>query len=449
MISKDIQSSIKTKVIEDIRSSLKINVIEDIQSSLKTNVIEDIQYLYDRGMFAMKLGLENIENLLKHGNIDIEKLKAIHIAGTNGKGSTSNMISQIFTANGYKTGLFTSPHLVSFNERIRIDGEMISDGELSSLINELKGGIEKYNCTFFEASTAMAFKYFIEKKVDVAIIEVGLGGRLDSTNIITPILSVITGIDIDHTAHLGNSIVEIAREKAGIIKEEIPVVFNVDKLSAEKVITSTAKRKKAPLHKVDKKGCNFKGDKVEFTLNNEFVSSNFNLQGNFRTALKSLQIVNVSFPVKKIETVNAIENFVIKGRMETVSTEPFILIDAAHNIQGLNELKKYIDQIKVDRIHLVTGTVKDKDHVGTIKKILSFKAIKYFVGSNNSRILPIEKIKTECNKFNIDENVSYYENVVEGYKAALKNYQVGDLIIITGSHFILGDFLENFESSEK
>jgi dihydrofolate synthase/folylpolyglutamate synthase len=135
--------------------------------------------------------------------------------------------------------------------------------------------------------------------------------------------------------------------------------------------------------------------------------------------------------------------------METVSTEPFILIDAAHNIQGLNELKKYIDQIKVDRIHLVTGTVKDKDHVGTIKKILSFKAIKYFVGSNNSRILPIEKIKTECNKFNIDENVSYYENVVEGYKAALKNYQVGDLIIITGSHFILGDFLENFESSEK
>ena len=131
MISKDIQSSIKT------------NVIEDIRSSLKTNVREDIQYLYDRGMFAMKLGLENIENLLKHGNIDIEKLKAIHIAGTNGKGSTSNMISQILTANGYKTGLFTSPHLVSFNERIRIDGEMISDEELSSLINDLKGGIEK------------------------------------------------------------------------------------------------------------------------------------------------------------------------------------------------------------------------------------------------------------------------------------------------------------------
>ncbi|MCK5761238.1 MAG: bifunctional folylpolyglutamate synthase/dihydrofolate synthase, partial [Candidatus Delongbacteria bacterium] len=189
-------------------------------------------------MFAMKLGLENIENLLKHGNIDIEKLKTVHVAGTNGKGSTSNMISQVLTENGYKTGLFTSPHLVSFNERIRINGEMISDENLSGLIHDIKGGIEKYNCTFFEASTAIAFKYFIEKNVDIAIIEVGLGGRLDSTNVITPIVSVITGIDFDHTAHLGNSIVEIAREKAGIIKEGIPVVFNVDKLSAEKVITS-------------------------------------------------------------------------------------------------------------------------------------------------------------------------------------------------------------------
>ena len=412
-------------------------------------VSKDIQYLYDRGMFAMKLGLENIENLLKHGNIDIDKLKAIHIAGTNGKGSTSNMISQILTANGYKTGLFTSPHLVSFNERIRIDGEMISDEELSGLINDLKGGIEKYNCTFFEASTAIAFKYFIEKKVDIAIIEVGLGGRLDSTNVITPILSVITGIDLDHTAHLGNSIVEIAREKSGIIKEGIPVVFNVDKLSAEKVITSTAKKKKAPLHKVDKKVCNFKGNKVEFTINNEMISSNFNLHGsyqkiNFRTAVKALKIVKKSFPIKKIETVNAIENFVIKGRMEIISKEPSIMIDAAHNIQGLNELKKYIDQLKVNRIHLVTGTVKDKDHIGTIKKVLSFRAIKYFVGLDNPRILSVEKIKQVCNNFKIDDDISYHKNVNDGYVSALKNYKEGDMMIITGSHFILGDFLENY-----
>ncbi|NOR46230.1 MAG: bifunctional folylpolyglutamate synthase/dihydrofolate synthase [Candidatus Delongbacteria bacterium] len=420
---------------------------------MNVKISKDMQFLYDRGMFAMKLGLENIENLLKYGNIDIDKLKAIHIAGTNGKGSTSNMISQILTANGYKTGLFTSPHLVSFNERIRIDGEMISDEELSSLIHDLKEGIEKYNCTFFEASTAMAFKYFIEKKVDIAIIEVGLGGRLDSTNIITPILSVITGIDLDHTAHLGNSIVEIAREKAGIIKEEMPVVFNVDKLSAEKVITSTAKKKKAPLYKVDKKVCSFKSNKVEFTLNEEMISSHFNLQGNyqkinFSTALKALKIVKKSFPIKKKETISAIENFVIKGRMETISKEPFIMIDAAHNIQGLNELKKFLDNIKVDRVHLVAGTVKDKDHTGTIKKVLSFKAIKYFVGSDNPRILPINDIENVCNNFNIDESVNFYENVVDGYKAALKNYRENDLILITGSHFILGDFLENYKNKK-
>ena len=413
---------------------------------------KDIQFLYDRGMFAMKLGLENIKNLLKYGNIDIEKLKTVHIAGTNGKGSTSNMISQILTANGYKTGLFTSPHLVSFNERIKIDGRLISDEELSSLIDDLKGGIEKYNCTFFEASTAIAFKYFIDNKVDIAIIEVGLGGRLDSTNVITPIVSVITGIDIDHTAHLGNSIVEIAREKAGIIKEGVPIIFNVDKSSAEKMIVSTAKKKNAPINKVDGKGCSFKSNRVEFTLNNETISSNFSLQGsyqkkNFRTALKALTILKKSFPIKKIETGNAIKNFVIKGRMETISEEPFVMIDAAHNIQGLNELKKFLQRTKVDRIHLIVGTVKDKDYVRTIKQIVSFNAKKYFVGSNNPRILSVDKIKLVCNKLKIDNGTSYHKNVIEGYKVAIENYREGDMIIITGSHFILGDFLESYELS--
>ncbi|MDA3837593.1 MAG: bifunctional folylpolyglutamate synthase/dihydrofolate synthase [Candidatus Delongbacteria bacterium] len=439
---------------KDIQSSIKTNVREDIQSSLKTNVIEDIKYLYDRGMFAMKLGLENIESLLDYAKIEIDKLKTIHVAGTNGKGSTSNMLSQILTANGYTVGLFTSPHLVSFNERFKINGKMISDKELADSINFLKSGIEKFNCTFFEASTAIAFKYFIDNNVDVAIIEAGLGGRMDSTNVLTPVLSVITGIDYDHTAHLGNSIVEIAREKAGIIKKGIPIVFNVDKLSAKKMIVSTAKKKKSRILEVDKKVCKFKNGKVEFNIRDQIFNSTFNLIGNyqkenFRTVVAALKAVRESFPVKADRTISAIKSFIIKGRMEVVSEKPFIMIDAAHNIQGLNELKKYVQDLKVNKVHLVTGTVKDKDHIGTIKNILSFKADKYFVGSNNPRILPIEDFKKVCNNSNINESINYYENVVDGYKAALKNYKENDMILITGSHFILGDFLEGHEAKLK
>ncbi|MFO7810599.1 MAG: Mur ligase family protein, partial [Candidatus Delongbacteria bacterium] len=184
-----------------------------------------LQYLYDRGMFGIKLGLENIQNLLYHYDIDTEKLKTVHIAGTNGKGSTASIISAVLTEAGYRTGLFTSPHLQRFNERIKIGDRQITDDDLSEYIDALKEGIEKFNCTFFEAGTAIAFKYFIDKKVDIAVIETGLGGRLDSTNVITPLVSVITGIDLDHQKQLGTSVVEIAREKAGIIKTGVPVVL--------------------------------------------------------------------------------------------------------------------------------------------------------------------------------------------------------------------------------
>ncbi|MBU4486797.1 MAG: bifunctional folylpolyglutamate synthase/dihydrofolate synthase, partial [Candidatus Delongbacteria bacterium] len=179
---------------------------------------EEIQYLFDRGMFGMKMGLKNILDLLDYYKIDNNKLNTVHIAGTNGKGSTANIIAQVLTANGYKTGLFTSPHLERFNERIKIDDIEISDEDLAEYIIFFKDGIEKFNCTFFEANTAIVFKYFLDKNVDVAVIETGLGGRFDSTNIVTPIVSVITGIDFDHQKQLGNSIVQIAREKAGIIK---------------------------------------------------------------------------------------------------------------------------------------------------------------------------------------------------------------------------------------
>jgi len=204
-----------------------------------------LDYLYNLTFSGIKLGLSNIDNLLTASQVPHRALKIIHVAGTNGKGSTCNILSSIYREAGYKVGLFTSPHLIKFNERIKINGEMISDEDIASLTEFFRAGIDKHHCTFFEATTAMALKYFCDQQVDIVILEVGLGGRLDSTNIVTPLLSVITGINLDHTTYLGNSLIEITREKAGIIKQCVPVVANDNKKFVLKKIKVLAGKKKA------------------------------------------------------------------------------------------------------------------------------------------------------------------------------------------------------------
>ncbi len=416
---------------------------------------QDIKYLFDRGMFGMKMGLSNITDLLKYNSVDHSAMHFVHIAGTNGKGSVANIISAVLTANGYRTGLFTSPHLQRFNERIKIDGKEIADEEISSLVRFFKDGIEKFNCTFFEANTAMAIKYFSDNEVDISIIETGLGGRLDSTNVITPVLSVITGVDLDHQKQLGSSIIEIAREKAGIIKKGVPVVLNTDKSSVYKKISSAARKKKSKLVNINgrRSPCRFKKQKdrllMSFFSGGEKCSAVIRLKGDYQkknlmTSVAALKILNSRFPIRSAPTKIALENLRVKGRMEKISDNPLIIIDAAHNVQGLRVLSSEIRKIKDRRVHLIAGTVKDKDYERILKIISDIDAELYFVQASNGRMLESckaskmirDKFRKECTCFETSEEVLGH---------VLKNMGKNDVMIVSGSHFLLGEFLDEFE----
>lgn len=406
--------------------------------------------MFDRGMFGMKMGLKNISDLLEYCKVDHSELVTVHIAGTNGKGSVSNVISQVLSANGYRTGLFTSPHLQRFNERIKIDNIEISDEELSEYIKFFKPGIEKFNCTFFEANTAIAFKYFLDKKVDIAVIETGLGGRLDATNVITPVVSVITGIDFDHQKQLGNSIVQIAREKAGIFKPGVPVVANFRRETVRKVFRSYAKKNKSELNLVKKKEFKFinsAGERIfEFFMDGVKHRAVINLKGkyqedNLRTAVTALKVINKKFNIDPEKTAQALSKIKVKGRMELVSKEPLFIIDAAHNVEGLTFLKNELENSSYRTVHLILGMVKDKDYEKALRFVDGFKAKKYFTQAENKRMLDIETMKKD--KYLIkDRTAVFFVKPCEAYAEASKNYRKGDIIVAAGSHFVLGDLLD-------
>jgi dihydrofolate synthase/folylpolyglutamate synthase len=408
-------------------------------------------------MFGMKMGLDNIRNLLEFCKVDHDSLKTIHIAGTNGKGSTANMISQILVSCGYKTGLFTSPHLQKFNERIRIDGIDIADDELSDYITFFKEGIEKFNCTFFEANTAIALKYFIDHKVDIAVIETGLGGRLDATNVLTPLISVVTGIDYDHQKQLGSSIIQITREKAGIIKHGTDIILNTRKKSVEKFFRSAARKKGSKLINAKKTFVQFHknadGQTVKFFIGQNPVDTDFNLKGvyqkdNFRTALTVLKRLSKVFTLDPERVKEATENLKVKARMEKISEDPLIILDAAHNSEGLSFLKKAVSDHKKGKVHLIIGMVKDKDYEKSLRTILSFDAEIYFTQASNSRMLDTETVKNsetakECN------NINYFKSPIEAYDNIISNYRKGDMILVSGSHFVIGDFLDGLNNKLK
>ena len=401
-------------------------------------------------------------------NINYNKLKIIHIGGTNGKGSTSNIISSIYLQSGYKVGLFTSPHLIKFNERIKIDNKDITDDELANLVEYFKEGFEKYNLTFFEATTAIGLKYFLDQNVDVVILEVGMGGRYDSTNIITPVTSVITGINFDHTAFLGNSLIQIAKEKAGIIKKGIPIVLNERKQFVIKKIKSIAKKNGSKLYlanneiKYRTKRKNLSFNWFEKELNNVL----FNLAGsyqleNLKTSLAVIKLLKKKKIFDKVTEESlllGLNKVIVSGRMETVSLEPHIIIDAAHNFHGITKVfKDIISKKKIFKsIHLITGYLKDKDFKKysnlALDTFIELGTIN-FVQSKIDRALQIEKVKifiTERSKNSTkikralkNKKITFSNSVEEGFNISLENYKNGDLIFITGSHFILGDFLES------
>jgi dihydrofolate synthase/folylpolyglutamate synthase len=387
-----------------------------------------------------------------------KKIKTIHIAGTNGKGSTSHMLAAAFQQAGYKTGLYTSPHLIDFRERIKINGKMISKQAVVKFVEQHQKTFDQIEPSFFEWTVALAFDYFSRKKVDIAIVETGLGGRLDSTNVIHPELSIITNISFDHMNLLGATLPLIATEKAGIIKENTPVLIGETQKEIKPVFTSKAKIGHSPLFFADEL-ISVKSVKQIHKKNDLFLEMNFNestkkiicdLPGlyqtrNIKTVLSALAIINstTAFKINSKQIVAALKNVKsqtgLMGRWQILKNKPLVIADTGHNEAGIKEVIKNIKNTKHEKLHFVLGMVNDKE-VDKILQLLPKKAIYYFCKASIPRALDEALLKENAQQFNLKGNC--YTNVQDALFAALQIASSKDLIFIGGSTFTVADALK-------
>jgi len=390
--------------------------------------------MYQRqGQTAFKKDLTNSLALSKHLNYPENKFKTIHVAGTNGKGSTRHMLASVLQEAGYKVGLYTSPHLKDFRERIRINGEVIRKIDVINFIKKNSKFLSIHKLSFFEMTVGLAFDCFAKHQVDIAIIEVGLGGRLDSTNIITPEVSVITNIGLDHTQFLGETLPEIAFEKAGIIKSNIPVVIGEFQKEVFPVFEKIAKEKSATLF-----------------LASENPNSNFQTdlkgtyqQHNLKTVVKTIEVLNdnsflISEENLKKGLLNVKKNTELLGRWQILNQQPKVLCDTGHNKEGLTYVLKQLHQEKFNKLHVVFGVVNDKD----LKEILPMfpkSATYYFCKPDIPRGLEAKILQQQSIQFGLKGKV--YNSVQEAYKNALKTANKEDLIFIGGSTFVVAEVL--------
>ena len=388
--------------------------------------------MYQRqGQTAFKKDLTNSLALSKHLNFPEKKFKTIHVAGTNGKGSTSHMLASVLQEAGYKVGLYTSPHLKDFRERIRINGKVIRKIDVINFIKKNNKFLSTHKLSFFEMTVGLAFDCFAKQEVDIAIIEVGLGGRLDSTNIITPEVSVITNIGLDHTQFLGETLPEIAFEKAGIIKSNTPIVIGEFQEEVFPVFEKIAKEKNAPLF-----------------LASNLNTSNFqtDLKGayqkhNIKTVLKTIEVLKekgftISEENLKKGLLNVKENTGLLGRWQILNQQPKVVCDTGHNKEGLTYVLNQLQSEKFEKLHFVFGVVNDKD-LTTILPLFPKEAIYYFCKPNIPRGLGATELQQYCIPFGL--NGSVYTSVQEAYNTALKDAVSNDLIFIGGSTFVVAE----------
>ena len=385
--------------------------------------------MYQRtGVAAYKKDIGNIIKACDFLNNPQEKFKSIHIAGTNGKGSTAHLLSSVLQEAGYKTGLYTSPHLIDFRERIKINGKKISEEHVIDFVNSNKENFETINMSFFEYTVAMAFYEFEKEKVDIAIIETGLGGRLDSTNIVNPLLSIITNIGYDHMNLLGDSLEEIAFEKAGIIKENTPVLIGKKQQEIDHVFKKQANKKNASLTYAKR-------------FDNQFSEEIPDYQKeNINTVISAIDVLNWNISNEEINSgiKNVKINTGLRGRWEVLSTKPKIVCDTGHNIDGINQVINHIEKIKYGKLHFVFGTVNDKK-LDSILNILPKDGIYYFCKAKIDRALDANKLKSLCESKNIFGES--YSSVTSALNAAKKNSENEDLILIGGSTFVVAEVL--------
>ena len=385
-----------------------------------------------QGASAYKEDLTNIKLLAAHLDHPEKQLKCLHVAGTNGKGSTSHMLASILQEAGYKVGLYTSPHLKDFRERIKINGEEIPEAFVCEFIAKHKSFFEANDMSFFEMSVGLAFDYFASEKVDIAIIEVGLGGRLDATNIITPLVSVITNIDLDHTQFLGNTPKAIAGEKAGIIKPAIPVVIGEYTPETQPVFLAKAEENKAPIY--------FASDLITEVFPSDLIGDyQFH---NKKTVQQTIEVLNaqgefkISIADLKSGLLNVSKNTGLQGRWQQLGENPKIICDTAHNKHGLSVVMNQIGKESFEKLHIVLGVVNDKD-LDSILPLFPKKAQYYFCKPDSARGLDTEILKEAAEKHGLLGEK--YESVTAAFDEARKNASANDFIYVGGSTFVVAE----------
>ena len=387
--------------------------------------------MYQReGKTAFKKDLTNTLALSKELGFPEKKFKSIHVGGTNGKGSTSHMLASVLQEAGYKVGLYTSPHLKNFTERIRINGEEIPKRKVSAFVNRNKDFLEKQKLSFFEMTVGLAFDYFASEKVDIAIIEVGLGGRLDSTNIITPEISVITNIGLDHTQFLGETLPEIAFEKAGIIKNKIPVVVGEEQKEVKHVFLAKAEASKAPIYFASEDVNNYKTD-----LLGDYQKKNTKTAV---VAIKKLKGFQISEENIKNGLLNVVKNTNLKGRWQILQEQPQVICDTAHNKEGLEIVLKQLNRQQFKKLHIVLGVVADKK-LAAVLSLFPPAANYYFCKPDIVRGLSEAVLQENAKEFKLIGEK--YSSVKLALKSALLNANQQDIIYVGGSTFVVAEII--------
>ena len=425
------------------------------------NYKETIDYLFTRlpmfsriGAAAYKKDLTNTILLCQSLNNPHKKIKTIHIAGTNGKGSVSHMLAAVLQTAGYKTGLYTSPHLYDFRERIKVNGEMVSKDFVIDFTNRIQPQIEKIEPSFFEITVAMAFDYFAQQQVDIAVIETGLGGRLDSTNVITPQLSVITNIGWDHMNILGNTLSQIAFEKAGIIKKNIPVVVGEMIAETKPVFEQRADEEKTQLFIAgeqfsitkSKTENNYLAVEVKGNLSGVKSKYQLDLPGfyqtkNILTVLTATeQLMKQGWKIEENHLQIAFKNSKqingLHGRWETIQTNPSVILDVAHNQDGIKQIVQQLKQISYHKLHIIIGMVKDKE-IDAVLALLPKDAAYYFTKAQIPRAMLETDLQIKSKQYNLIGE--HYKEVNEALAAAKKNASTSDFILVCGSVFLVGE----------
>ena len=420
--------------------------------------------MYQRvGAAAYKTDITNTVELMKALDNPQDYFRTIHVAGTNGKGSVSNFLASILRAAGYKVGLYTSPHLVDFRERIRIDGEMIPESDVVDFVNNNKALLDRIKPSFFEMTVAMAFQYFAEKHVDVAVVEVGMGGRLDSTNIVNPDLSIITNIGWDHTQFLGDTLQAIAGEKAGIIKDKVPVVIGETQPETEPVFMAVAKEHNALIYFADQNYVITDAHEsnrslvlsISSTTDGEPVYAGLRspLCGDYQKknivtvvqAVEVLRTLGYNLPLNAVTL--GVESVVVdngfRGRWQILSNHPLTICETAHNKDGIQSMLKTLAGMEYSNLHVVYGCVNDKDYT-SILRLLPHEATYYYCKPDVPRGLDVETLHAAAKQCGLQGEP--YRAIATAIETARQNADEQSLILITGSIFLVADALKYFSA---